>query len=633
MPHSSCNLGDDNDLCQFITPELTQGGYDIEVKAVDRATNESPPSTKVFRAGRTDVVQNLRVDVPVFDNTVNTENPSFLWNPPIFVPNELKTYVVAITGDLSLVQPFNIPFTAFTGDKFLVECFDGTGSPIGAGGVCAGDLQETDRIQITVNVVVPDGTHRLGVRVVDDLDELHEVVELNFTVDTTAPGAPPLVSPDNNAFLNTSRPLLDWAASTGDVDSYRLQVTSGDFIIGPFAIDVVAKHPTTEFQPTGNLGDATYQWRVIASDRALNIATSVTRTFTVDTVSPRPPAGLVAPKDNEFINTNTPFFDWEPSTTGQVSTTDVFEYLLFVTSGDIVNGPFDIERVIPHPITDSQATEALTDATYQWRVVARDLALNTASSETRTFTVDTVAPRPPAGLIAPENEAFLNTGSTSFRWEPSTTGDVTTRDVFVYLLQVTSGDIVNGPFAINVVIPHPTTQFTGDLADDTYRWRVIARDRALNTASSKTRTFTVDTIDPGVPPLVEPAADAFLKTSTPFFDWEPSTTGVLTTGDIFEYLLRVTSGDIDTGPFAIEVNLPHPATEFQATGDLADATYQWRVIARDKALNTASSETRTFTVDTVKPEPPAGRWSLPRTRPSSTPLPQSSIGDHPPLVR
>ena len=78
----------------------------------------------------------------------------------------------------------------------------------------------------------------------------------------------------------------------------------------------------------------------------------------------------------------------------------------------------------------------------------------------------------------------------------------------------------------------------------------------------------------------------------------------MTTADVFEYLLRVTSGDIDTGPFDIEVAVLHPISEFQATRDLEDATYQWRVIARDRALNTASSETRIFTVDTVAPRPP-----------------------------
>ena len=162
-------------LCEFSTPQLTPGGYTIQVKAVDRATNESSTATADFRAGALGIVQNLAVVDPVFVDpvvlvgTVNTPNPKFRWKPPLDLPSGLSTYEVAITSDATLPpgSQFNIPFTPFTDTNFFTtECFDGTGDAIGTGDQCTIALAETDVIRITVKVVVPDGTHLLRVRVI-----------------------------------------------------------------------------------------------------------------------------------------------------------------------------------------------------------------------------------------------------------------------------------------------------------------------------------------------------------------------------------------------------------------------------------------------------------------------------------
>ena len=157
----------------------------------------------------------------------------------------------------------------------------------------------------------------------------------------------------------------------------------------------------------------------------------------------------------------------------------------------------------------------------------------------------------------------------------------------VYRLLVTSGDIINGPFAIDKEIPHtagqPTFQFQTSadlaLADDGYQWRVVARDKAVppNTASSLTRTFIVDTLEPGKPTLVAPADNVVINDTTPFFDWAGSA------GDVFDYVLLVTSGDT----VSLRVTVNHPTTQFQTPVGLAlaDGEYRWRVIARDRALN------------------------------------------------
>ena len=104
---------------------------------------------------------------------------------------------------------------------------------------------------------------------------------------------------------------------------------------------------------------------------------------------------------------------------------------------------------------------------------------------------------------------------------------------------------------------------------------------------------------PNSPALISPADGAVVNTSTPLFDWSDST------GDVVDYLLRATSGDIDNGPFDIDV-VVNPVSQYQVTSGeaLANAGYVWQVTGRNAgAVITASSATRTFTVTAAPPGP------------------------------
>ena len=130
------------------------------------------------------------------------------------------------------------------------------------------------------------------------------------------------------------------------------------------------------------------------------------------------------------------------------------------------------------------------------------------------------------------------------------------------------------------------------LGDATYKWRVIAEDEAGNEVESLTsRTVIVDTTPPVPPLLTQPADNLFTNNETPLFTWTASTSP-----DIDKYQLQVVSGDFGSGPIIFTADLAHTVTQFQTTVDLADATYQWRVIAFDKVTivgpNTAASATR-----------------------------------------
>ena len=262
----------------------------------------------------------------------------------------------------------------------------------------------------------------------------------------------------------------------------------------------------------------------------------------------------------DLLATRTVTFDWTPSTG------DVFDYKLQVTSGDFNTRPFDVDIPILHPITGDRVTLP-GDGTYRWRVTARDEAFNAATSDTRTFTVDTTPPAAPVlvtPVAAPARESFLNTNTPFFDWEAS----ASTGDVFGYRLQAsrTRTELSLGVFVIDKVFTGDFTQFQvpiGDaLADGRYVWRVLARDEAQNASPSEFRIFTVDTRDPGLPLLVAPADNALLSISTPLFEWEP------TILDVFDYILQVTSasGDINTAPLDLEVIIRIQPSGFQTTG-------------------------------------------------------------------
>ena len=362
------------DLCMFTTPELRTGAYTVQVSAVDRATNESGFTGPLeFFAGFLRNVQNLQVVNPVAVvnrvDAVNISDPTFQWNPPVVLPDAndpagdggIETYEVAITGDFNTATPFTmVPFTPFTDEIFLVEC---SGSVTGTGDQCikaivTGD-GAADEIRIKVVSVpgfpggVPDGTHRLSVRVVPKGGLPGESELVDFTVDTITPGRPDLILPNGGAKFPDTTPEFVWTLVTDPSGvTYTLEIAAGELATGDFeatgdfinpvfrrtgltgddiVIDTIGAQTVVRFTLPDPLALGEYKWHVQAVDAALNTGDfSRFRTFEVIAVGlPVGPPTLAFPGAGDFLNDNTPFFIWQPST-GDVKT-----YQLLVTSGDI----------------------------------------------------------------------------------------------------------------------------------------------------------------------------------------------------------------------------------------------------------------------------------------------------------
>ena len=424
-----------------------------------------------------------------------------------------------------------------------------------------------------------------------------------------------------------------------DVFSYRLQVirSGDDFATGPSDIDVIltVDPPVTQFQAIVALAEGGYQWRVIAEDRATNKASSVTQSFLVDTLGPITPGEL---EDVTIVRTaDVRTFEWvrsrdpgfrasgEPANTGS----GVVFYNVVIT------GPVDLDvRTGDSSIctgdTCTFITPELIPGLYNIRVTAEDRAANTSDAATIPFTSGRLSLVQGLKLLdkVPELVNTVNTRNPRFQWKPPaepafvvTTYEVATGDFPG--LPFTGDDFKdfkNPDFFIAVCsraggsIDCSGATISGDriqirlvatLADGSYRLAVRAAGTADTGAAVKGNpvqiTFSVDATPPSAPQLVFPGSGDFINDNTPLFDWEASTD----TEGVVEYRLRVTSGDIITGPFDVDVVVTGdpPVNQFQvATADaLADAIYAWRVVARDGATNTASSATRTFTLDTSPP--------------------------------
>ena len=129
---------------------------------------------------------------------------------------------------------------------------------------------------------LPDGTYFWRVRWRNASGFSPFSVVRSFTIDTTPPSVPVLLSPANGALQTLPAVPLDWTDSvdaTSGVQDYDAQVDSDPLFAPPidWSATVVPSNATTSA-----LIDAVYFWRVRARDRAGNVsAFSAARTFSL----------------------------------------------------------------------------------------------------------------------------------------------------------------------------------------------------------------------------------------------------------------------------------------------------------------------------------------------------------------
>lgn len=177
----------------------------------------------------------------------------------------------------------------------------------------------------------------------------------------TAPSAPTLTSPANNASNVSVTPTFQWNASAG-ATSYKIQIST----ISNFGIITDSATVTTNSYAIapGILQNASaYFWRVNASNSLGTSAFSTTFNFST-TVSPPPVPVLVSPANNSNGQSTTPTLVWQAITGAtsyhvQVSTLSNFAV---ITDSGTVAGNIN-QRTVP-------AGKLGNGFTYFWRVRA-----------------------------------------------------------------------------------------------------------------------------------------------------------------------------------------------------------------------------------------------------------------------
>jgi len=388
---------------------------------------------------------------------------------------------------------------------------------------------------------------------------------------------PQPISPADNDRINDNTPTFRWSAAVGAV-KYELWVDDDPTFASPEILENTSEVTHTPALIEALTGE-NYSWKVRAYD-ADNNATdwSPTWKFTIDTVPPSAPSST-SPENEAMENDLTQIFTWtqpEPDVTYWIQIDDEAGF----------SEPYVHEN---WQITDNSYTFAFSkNGTYYWRVRARDAAYNWSPwSENYELTI--LAPPGQPTLISPTDGMKGNDNAPTFRWTLGLNADN-------HRLLIDDDNDFSSPEE-NVLLGASDSTYAvateNSLPDGSYSWKVIAINEVSENESA-VWTFTIDTVPPGVPELLEPDDGKTERSSTPFFNWsdvsDPS--GIT-------YELEIASDAEFTSIFIPKTGLTKSDYTLTAVDALPDATYYWRVRARDNANNVGDfSPVWSFTIDT-----------------------------------
>ncbi|MEK8024248.1 MAG: Ig-like domain-containing protein, partial [Candidatus Hydrogenedentota bacterium] len=367
------------------------------------------------------------------------------------------------------------------------------------------------------------------------------IVDTGVTVSSSTPA--------DGFRTNDSTPTFTW---TGTGETYILQVSR--FTGFDTLTDVVTTAAST-YTPSAYYGAAAYHWRVIASDDAGNIETSVDRIVTIDTSIT---VALSSPSNVFRTNSTAPAFAW---------------------TGDADTWTLQVARDAAFTAIVENRTQTLASFTgagysadtYYWRVSGADYAGNRDTTSSRSFTVDTTAA---VTLTSPAASTVTSDSTPSFTW----TGDGDT-----FTIQVSSSSTfatiqdsaISGGYTYT-----PSARYYGS---GVWYWRVLSRDVAGNAETTASRTFTVDT--GVVVTLSTPADGARVNFVTPTFAW---------TGDANIYVIQVSTAS--TFASLVDSKTTTALNHTPAFAYPADTVY-WRIVGFD-TVNVETSASRVLVIDT-----------------------------------
>jgi Tol biopolymer transport system component len=423
-------------------------------------------------------------------------------------------------------------------------------------------------------------------------------------IENDPPTAPALSSPDDNAEVSTSAPLLT-VNNASDPDSTNLTYNF-DLALDANFTQIMASEAgvfegqgTTSWQVPVNLTENTYYyWRSQADDWLTTGPWMATVRFFVNTANEAPAApALVSPADGSEIAT------LYADVVAANSTDPESAVLTYLFEADTVN-TFDSPDIIRSGnIPEGQNTtmwylNTLSDNTlYYVRAKASDGQAESPWSGVISFFVNTANDAPATPVLAnPSDGAGVNTFTPTLSVHNSSDMD---RDHLTYefelygdagMTTLMAGEtgILEAPQISSWTVPVILTE------NMTYYWRARAYDGQAYSGWMPLASFFVNTANdaPMAPVLYAPAQGSSLQTLTPELSLLNSTDP---DSDVLTYDFEV----YDQGTLVKSVTgVPaDPSGITSVTVDLSDnTTYTWRARAYDGDRYSGWTDTATFSL-------------------------------------
>ena len=374
-----------------------------------------------------------------------------------------------------------------------------------------------------------EGDHTFAVKATDAAKNTGPAATYSWSIDLTPPPSPTITaSPANPS--NSSSPSFAFSDTEAGVH-FQCQLDGGGF--------TTCSSP----QSYSGLAEGSHTFQIRALDAAGNVSSSASYSWTIDTAPPPTPVidpDSVPPNVTDSTGATFVFSDAEASATFRCS----------------------LDGASFTACTSPTSYAGLLDGSHEFRVKARDAALNESAPASYTWTVDTVNP---VVTIASGPADPTNQTQATFVFSSNKAGGT-----YECKLDAAAFGACTSP-----------ASYSG-LSDGRHSFEVKATDAVGNTGLATIYEWTVDTVPP-TPPAIETGPPAQTNVRTARFVFSDSEFGLA-----FGCRLDGSAFEACSSPVTY--------------AGLADGSHTFAVRATDLASNTGAPASYTWTVDTVAPE-------------------------------
>ncbi len=380
-----------------------------------------------------------------------------------------------------------------------------------------------------------------------------------FTVDTTGPDQPVLLTPANSAGVRDMTPIFTWASTPG-AQQYRLQMAS-DFEFQNILFDKTVNLTTATLPNDRALEYGKFYYWHVKALYPLGVESEWSAPFMLMTTI------MLAPKHESATTLQRPTFTWVAmpgATTYEIQIDD---------DPNFPDAPVNVGAALSYlPMGN------LPPGVYYWHVRASVGGPTTVWMPTWTFIVTPGKPGQPM-LLTPAGATFTNDTTPLFQWQE-------VQNAYRYEIAI-DDDADFGSGEGGTTAPFELAFVPFELPDGKYLWKV----RAINSIGaagpwSGIRQVTIDTVAPPVPTPIAPVDDASSTNPKLKLSWNPSAGAA-------GYEIQV-----DTNlAFPLPPIRVGSLTTYAPPTPLSRGVYSWRVRAIDAAGNISEwSEIRQFAI-------------------------------------